>query len=95
VTLGCCCGHGQAGQIAEWENGFGKWKGNHEPPHTLIDEQSIELAKSLGYRPYPYYYADGESNEVWQIFLKTGCITLGDCDKWHNENMRIYREMNE
>lgn len=48
ITLGSCCGHGKAGQIAEWENGFGKWKSRYEPPHVLIDENSVELAISLG-----------------------------------------------
>lgn len=78
ITLGSCCGHGKAGQIAEWENGFGKWKSRYEPPHVLIDENSVELAISLGYRPFPYY-ADGEYKGVWQMYLKTGCITEEEC----------------
>jgi hypothetical protein len=78
ITLGCCCGHGLAGQVTEWENGFGKWKGHHEPPHALIDKESIKLVKELGYTPYPYFYADGNSYDVWQMHLKTGCVTESD-----------------
>lgn len=86
ITLGCCCGHGKAGQIVDWENGYGKWKGYSEPPHALIQENSISHARSLGYTPYPYYYADGKQNDVWQMNLKTGCVTEEDCEKWHKEN---------
>jgi hypothetical protein len=86
VTLGCCCGHGKSGQIVEWENDYGKWKGHEYPPHTLIAEESVVLAKSLGYTPFPYYYADGEYNDVWQMHLKTGCITEEDCIDWHSVN---------
>jgi hypothetical protein len=82
VTLGCCCGHGRAGEINEWENAYGKWKGYHEPPQTLLAEESVELARSLGYRPFPYLYADGEQGGVWNMYLKTGCITKEDCEKW-------------
>ncbi|MBD8839380.1 hypothetical protein IFU39_16330 [Paenibacillus sp. CFBP 13594] len=82
VTLGCCCGHGKAGQIVEWENGFGQWRGYVDPPHCLIDEQSIEEVRSLGYRPIPYCYADGIQNEVWKIYLKTGCIAQDECDSF-------------
>jgi hypothetical protein len=84
VTLGCCCGHGNAGKIIEWANGFGEWKGHDYPPHTLIDQKSIEDVKELGYRPFPYYYADGEHNGVWQMYLKTGCVTEEDVEGWHN-----------
>lgn len=86
VTLGCCCGHGLAGQITEWENNYGKWNGHHEPPNVLINKDSVELAKKLGYTPYPYYYADGKHNNVWKMHLKTGCITVDDCMEWHKEN---------
>ncbi|MBU8733452.1 hypothetical protein KM915_25910 [Cytobacillus oceanisediminis] len=86
VTLGSCCGHGKAGQIAEWENGFGKWKCHESPPHVLINERSVNLAKELGYVPYPYYYADAQSNGVWQMHLRTGCITEVDVIKWHETN---------
>lgn len=86
ITLGCCCGHGQAGQITEWENAFGKWKSHHQPSHTLISEKSVALAKELGYNPYPYYYADGEHNGVWQMQLNTGCVTLEDVANWHISN---------
>lgn len=87
ITLGCCCGHGLAGQIIEWENGFGKWKSHESPPHTLIDEKSVAQAKYLGYSPYPYYYADGENNGVWQMQLKTGCLTLSEVEEWHRNNL--------
>lgn len=86
ITLGSCCGHGKAGQIVEWVNGFGKWKSHHEPPHALISEESVNQAIELGYKPYPYYYADGNSEGTWQMLLKSGCITEVDCTKWHNEN---------
>lgn len=92
ITLGCCCGHGLAGQITKWENAFGKWKGHHELPHVLIDEKSVEDAKKLGYRPFPYYYANGEQNSVWQMYLKTGCVTRGDCLEWHKVNNVLYSE---
>lgn len=82
ITLSCCCGHGKAGQIVEHINGFGKWKTNELPPHTLIDEKSVGQVKSLGYRPFPYYYADGEHLGVWQMYLKTGCMTEDDCQSW-------------
>lgn len=86
VTLGCCCGHGNAGKIVEWENVHGKWKGYGHPPHTLIQAESVDLAKSLGYRPFPYYHADGNMCGLWRMELKTGCITLDDCEKWHRDN---------
>lgn len=87
VTLGSCCGHGKSGQIVEWENGFGKWKGHELPPHVLIKEESVDLARNIGYCPYPYYYADGNSDGVWQMQLKTGCITENDVEKWHEANL--------
>ncbi|WP_137743336.1 hypothetical protein [Robertmurraya siralis] len=86
ITLGCCCGHGKAGEITEYVNAFGKWKEHHSPPHALIDSTSVETAKIYGYRPFPYYYADGEHNGVWQMFLKTGCITEIDVEVWHETN---------
>lgn len=82
ITLGCCCGHGRAGQIVEYENGFGKWKTYYDPPKALISVDSVSLAKSLGYMPFPYYYADGEYSVVWQMYLKTGCVTEEDCEEW-------------
>ncbi|WP_213648496.1 hypothetical protein [Paenibacillus sp. J23TS9] len=82
VTLGCCCGHGSAGKITEWENGFGRWKGFVEPPHALIDEESVEQAQKLGYRPFPYTYADGEQCGVSKMYLKTGCLTEAACAQW-------------
>ena len=86
VTLGCCCSHGKAGQIVEWENAYGKWKGRHEPPNVLIKQESCDIAKRLGYRPYPYYYADGQSDGVWQMQLKTGCMTEEEVEQWHKQN---------
>ncbi|CDQ41887.1 hypothetical protein [Virgibacillus salexigens] len=83
VTLACCCGHGKAGQIVEYENAFGKWKEHAQPPTGLIREESVKIAKALGYIPYPYYYADGFSGGVWQMQLKTGCITEDDVNKYH------------
>ncbi|MGE7806106.1 hypothetical protein [Lysinibacillus sp. NPDC096215] len=85
-TLGSCCGHGKAGQIVEYTNGFGKWKSYEHPPHVLIDKQSRELALILGYRPYPYFYADGTDNDVLMMPLKSGCLTEVDCKEWHQLN---------
>jgi hypothetical protein len=92
ITLGCCCGHGKAGQITEYENGFGKWKERENPPHVLIDGNSVELAKSIGYMPYPFYYADGSSGEVWQMQLKSGCLTIKECWEWHQFNNLPYKK---
>lgn len=90
ITIGCCCGHGLAGQIIEWKNGYGNWKGHCDPPNTLIDKNSVEKAKGLGYTPYPYYYADGEQQNVWQMHLKTGCVEMNDCETWHkNRGLRF------
>ncbi|WP_026702845.1 hypothetical protein [Salibacterium aidingense] len=86
ITLASCCGHGRAGQIHTWSNAYGEWKGHHQPPIVLIREDSIHLAEDLGYRPYPYYYAEGEHDRVWNLLLKTGCITMEDCRKWHKVN---------
>lgn len=46
LTLGCCCGHGKAGQIQIYQNESGSWKEIISPPIALIDEQSIYLAKN-------------------------------------------------
>ncbi|MGG1531397.1 hypothetical protein [Brevibacillus agri] len=83
VTLGCCCGHGKAGEIVEWENEFGRWKGYGTPPITLIREESVFVARELGYTPYPYFYSDGKHDNVWQMQLKTGCLTIDDLKRWH------------
>lgn len=88
ITFGSCCGHGRAGEIIEWENDFGKWKGYINPPHVLIHENSKDLAVSLGYRPFPYYYADGRYSGVMQMYLKTGCLTRQECDEWHKRRAR-------
>ena len=74
ITLGCCCSHGKAGQIVEYENAYGKWKEHCQPPIALVRKESVQLSKELGYKPYPYYYADGTCNDVYQIHLKTGDI---------------------
>jgi hypothetical protein len=92
VTLGSCCGHGKAGQPYVIKNGFGVWKGYHEPPSTLIRKESVELAKQLGYRPFPYYYADSKHNGVWQMYLKTGCMTEDEVEKWHKNYDRSHEE---
>ncbi|SFL39181.1 hypothetical protein SAMN04487943_101316 [Gracilibacillus orientalis] len=86
ITLGCCCGHGKAGQIVEYKNAFGNWKTYHSPPITLIKEESVEKSKKAGYKPYPYHYVDGKQNGVWQMQLKTGCVTFQECEEWHRLN---------
>lgn len=80
VTVGCCCGHGGAGTVVEYENGFGTWREFQQPPVALITEESREAALKLRYRPYPYYYADGTRSDLLQIMLKTGCLTEDDCE---------------
>lgn len=89
-TLSCCCGHGKAGQIVEYENGFGKWKQYVNPPSVLIDEKSVDHVKKLGYIPFPYYYADGEHNGVWQMYLKTGCVTQEEALNFLGEENNLY-----
>jgi hypothetical protein len=86
ITLGCCCGHGKAGQITVFDNGYDKWKVYEEPPHTLIDKRSVDNAKKLGYRPYPFYYSNGENNDVWKMQLQSGCLTEHECKEWHLKN---------
>lgn len=88
VTLGSCCGHGQAGEVVEWENDCGKWRSYVAPPHALIHEVSKELAIRQGYRPFPFYYADGKYCGIMQIYLKTGCLTREECDEWHKRKGR-------
>ncbi|WP_041225790.1 MULTISPECIES: hypothetical protein [unclassified Dehalobacter] len=83
LTLGCCCGHGKAGQIQIYQNESGSWKEIISPPIALIDEQSIYLAKKLEYIPFPFYYANGQKCNIWQMHLKSGCITEKDCREWH------------
>ncbi|MCM3129001.1 hypothetical protein ACFQ3J_08850 [Paenibacillus provencensis] len=82
ITLSCCCGHGRAGETTEWENGFGQWKGYIDPPHALISQESVEVSQKLGYRPFPYSYADGEQFGVLKMYLKTGCMNKQDCEEW-------------
>lgn len=82
VTLGCCCGHGQTGQVCEWENIHGKFRERYLPPHVLIKRDSVELINSLGYRAYPYYHDDGEDYNDWLVYLKTGCITEDECKEF-------------
>jgi len=83
-TLGCCCGHGKAGELF----GDGSMKGSYDPPHALIAEgRSVQKSRELGYRPFPYYYsADEGSSGVWQMYLKTGCVTHRDVIAWHAKN---------
>lgn len=85
-TIGSCCGHGKAGQVVEYTNGFGFWKTYEYPPHVLIEKESDMLARKLGYSPYPYYYADGTHHNVLMMPLKSGCLTESDCVKWHHLN---------
>lgn len=92
ITLGACCGHGRAGEIIEWTNDFGIWKSYQSPPNVLIHANSVEKAKLLGYRPFPYYYADGKKYDVWQMYLNTGCLTKKDCMEWHKINAIPYKE---
>ncbi|UXJ67818.1 hypothetical protein [Lysinibacillus fusiformis] len=90
-TIGCCCGHGRAGQIVEYQNGFGIWKEREYPPHVLIAQESINIARQLGYNPYPYFSADGKDNGVSIMPLKSGCLTELDCKKWHQSNSVEYK----
>lgn len=92
ITLGCCCSHGKAGQITEYENEFGRWKVPENPPHVLISEESAELARAMGYIPYPYHYSDGTTNGVWQMNLKSGCLTEKECEEWHHLNKLNYKK---
>lgn len=85
-TTSCCCGHGLAGRVVEWDNAFGKWKGYHNPPHVLIKSNSVDLAKEFGYSPYPYFDANNNNTDTWQMVLKTGCLTEDDCLEWHQLN---------
>lgn len=78
-TVGSCCGHGQAGKVIHHENGYGEWKEYGQPPIALIKNQGKARAIQLGYRPYPFYYADGVQSALLQVPLKTGCLTLDEC----------------
>lgn len=91
-TIGSCCSHGSAGQITENKNGFGRWKDHEFPSHVLIVEESVELARQLGYRPYPYIYADGTDDGVLIMPLKTGCLTETECKDWHQLNEVEYKK---
>lgn len=86
ITLGCCCGHGEAGKERKWENMSGKWKMRSNPPEALIEKGSSEKARMFGYRPIPFYYSDGNARGIMNMVLKTGCITYEDCEEWHDEN---------
>ncbi|WP_121605408.1 hypothetical protein [Virgibacillus sp. Bac332] len=84
ITLGCCCGHGKSGQVVTIDNGVrNKWREQVQPPHTLLKEESVDLARNLGYSPYPYHYVDNGYQGVWQMQLKTGCITEDDVNRFH------------
>ena len=52
----------------------------------------MKLARELGYRLYPYYYSNEEHSRVWQMILKTGCITEIDCYIWHLFNNHAFME---
>jgi len=86
ITLGCCCGHGEAGKEKLWENMSGKWKMRSNPPEVLIQKESANKARMVGYRPIPYYYPDGNTKGIMSMVLKTGCITYEDCEVWHDKN---------
>jgi hypothetical protein len=92
ITLNCCCGHGKAGQILEYENLYGKWKEYQSPPVVLIDNKSVEQAKKFGYLPFPYFSADGEGRGIWQMQLKSGCLTEEECKEWHSQNTIPYEK---
>lgn len=84
ITLGCCCGHGVAGEIKTIDNGgIYKWRERVAPPHTLIKKESVQSARELDYLPFPYRYLKDDYDGVWQIQLKTGCITEDDVEVWH------------
>ncbi|QED46883.1 hypothetical protein [Cytobacillus dafuensis] len=90
VTLNSCCGHGNAGHPVVIENSVGKWKEYQSPPIVLIDKESVGLAKELNYKPFPY---NGTLNNglVWQMFLKSGCVTIEDCREWHSQHAIPYQ----
>ncbi|MFC7064001.1 hypothetical protein [Halobacillus seohaensis] len=92
VTLGCCCGHGKAGSIVEYENGYGNWKAHTDPPMALLEHQSVDLARELEYTPFPYFYSDGANTGVWQMQLKTGSVTSEQCEEWHRMNNIPFKE---
>lgn len=90
-TIGCCCSHGRAVQIVEYKNGFGDWKAREYSPHALIVQESVNLARQLGYKPYPCFYADGTNNGVSIMYLKSGCLTERDCKELHQSNSIEYK----
>lgn len=92
LTLNSCCGHGKAGQIVEVINKYGTWKEYENPPIVLIDKDSVKNAKLLGYVPYPYMTSNRKSYNVWQMHLKSGCITEDDCREWHMANAVPYKK---
>src|SRR5690625_6163434 len=64
----------------------GKWKMRSNPPEVLIQKESANKARMVGYRPIPYYYPDGNTKGIMSMVLKTGCITYEDCEVWHDKN---------
>ena len=86
ITLGCCCSHGKAGHIKTIDNGFMKWRTFYPPPNALIKEESVEKAIDMGYLPFPYHYINDGYQGVWQMQLKTGCITEKEVEEWHQKN---------
>lgn len=92
VTLNSCCGHGRAGQIVEVRNKYGTWKEYESPPLVLIDKHSVKKAKQLGYIPYPYAMLNSDTIGIWQMQLKSGCVTEDDCKEWHLSNAIPYKK---
>lgn len=91
-TLGCCCSHGEAGRIVEYENINGKWKETTPPAHVLLKKESAKLIAFLGYVVYPFYYVDGEHYDVCIAILKTGCNTEEECRRWHSDHSLPYKK---
>jgi hypothetical protein len=86
VTIGCCCSHGTAGHIFEILNSDGKWKEIELPPHAVIKEHSVDIAKQKGYKPYPYLRSMNDNSNDYIIHLKTGCVSISDCKEWHENH---------
>lgn len=53
VTIGSCCGHG-------FESNY---------PHVLIDEESVDKAKALGYNPVKYFHGPKDFRGAYEIKL--------------------------
>jgi len=83
MTVGCCCSHGEAGEIEKYSNGFGEWKERKMPAHVLFKEESLSTMTTLQYVCHPYYEADGTYLGLYIGYLKTGCNTIDECKQWH------------